>query len=303
MVFPSKLTSPGTCREGRLVVPEDVAGQPMNDDHSPRHCSQSISIVPNAFIQSGSKNLVGGEGGGLIFTINGAESQPHPRLLVTPEYDQSDQVPHRRQHDAQTRDHRFGHEQLEDVLLVGERAGAAERHGAGEELEAIVPAEAVADLVRHREIEDREAHVEEHVVGEQRDERLDGEPDLAVVAGVGGDEHHGRDEGEDGDGAEAACDDHDAGDPVGVAQFAQAPDRRGALQEEEVDDYLGGDVPSEAQVDGAAADVVALHLEDGQVYSVAEEEQHRGEVCHDGEDALECELAELSGPEDVESSC
>ena len=126
---------------------------------------------------------------------------------MTVEYDQSHQVAHRRQHHAQTAEHRFGHEQLEDVLLAGERPVFAEGQGADEELEGIVPAEAMADLVRHDEVEDREDRVEERVVGEQRDERLDGEPDLAVVARVRGDEHHGPDEGEDGDGAEAACDD------------------------------------------------------------------------------------------------
>ena len=51
------------------------------------------------------------------------------------------------------------------------------------------------------------------------------------------------------------------------------------------------------------ADVVALGLEDGQVYSITEYKQHRDEVCQDSEDALESELAELSRPEDIESGC
>ena len=99
-------------------------------------------------------------------TISGAESQAHPSLLVTPEYDQSHQIPHRRQHDAQAGQDGFGHEQLEDGFLVGEWPVVAERHCLHEELERVVPAETIADRVRHREIEDGEAHVEEHVVGE-----------------------------------------------------------------------------------------------------------------------------------------
>ena len=51
------------------------------------------------------------------------------------------------------------------------------------------------------------------------------------------------------------------------------------------------------------ADVIALHIEDGQVYSIAEYKQYRGEVKEDGEDALESELAELGRVEDIESSC
>lgn len=222
---------------------------------------------------------------------------------MSAEDDQSDQVAHCGQNDAETGQDRFGHEQLEDVLLAGERPGGTKRQGLDEELERVAPAEPVADLVRHDQVQDGEARIEQRVVGEQRDESLDGEPDLAVVAEVRGDDHHGAEEGEDCDGAEAACDDDDACDPVRVAQFAQAAERGCSLQQEEVDDYLGGDVEGEAQVDGPVADVVALGLEDRQVYSIAEYEQHRGEVCQDSEDALESKLAELTGAEDIESSC
>ena len=62
------------------------------------------------------------------------------------------------------------------------------------------------------------------------------------MAGVGGDDHHWPDEGEDCDGTKTTRYDCDACYPIRVTQFAQAADRRCSLQQEEVDNYLGADV-------------------------------------------------------------
>lgn len=114
----------------------------------------------------------------------------------------------------------------------------------------------MTDLVGQRQVESREAQVEQDVVGEEGDKGFDRKADLTIMLLRPRDSHHGAHKGKDSDGSEAKSDDYCAAHPVRVAETVDATDGGGALEEEEVDQYLRGYVEREAELDGPVADVV-----------------------------------------------